>query len=341
MRQILVIVLVILMASCDNVNIRLNNEIKSFKSFPAVDSIKFESIANEVLGEPKNMLYVEDQLLINTMANSDEYFLINYSLKEKSIISKAIMYGMGPDEMLSCDMYCANDKIWLYDMGKQRLGRIDIDSLLQGNYTINKYYNIPMYFYNVAMLNDSIMIGTNNLLEPYKLSYFNIKNGKLEGRASYSYLNEKIPLTALLDASSCYVNIHPTRKDILLSYRYTDVIEIYDSIGNLKSSVQGPLGFDAEFTVGPNGSMEKIKGTHKAFVNSYVTSDYIYLLYSGCSRSDKNWAYGTQLFVYSWDGKPLKHYLLDSPVYTFAINEKTDEIYSYSIQTGELVKGRL
>lgn len=341
MKQLFIVLLTVLLLGCKETNIKLNDQIQEFTSFPKVDSLIFSPIADEVFGEPRNMLYMKEQLLINTTAIPGECFLVNYSLSENLVKSKAIVHGNGPDEMLSCDMIQADGKVWLYDMSKQRIGGIDIDSLLHGNYFVKQYYSVPMYFYNVALLNDSVLIGTNNLVEPYKLSYLNIVNGKIKGCASYSYLDEKKPLSVLIDASSCYINIHPVNGDILLSYRYTDVIEIYNKNGKLKNSTKGPLCFDAEFHVNPNNSMGKNKETRKAFVNSYVTSKFIYLLYSGCKRTEENWAYGTQIFVYSWDGKPLKCYLLNYPIYTFAINEEANEIYSYSIQTGELVKGKL
>lgn len=41
-------------------------------------------------------------------------------------------------------------------------------------------------------------------------------------------------MSSFIDACNSYIEVNPKTKDILLAYRYTDVIEIYDSEGNLK-----------------------------------------------------------------------------------------------------------
>ncbi len=190
------------------------------------------------------------------------------------------------------------------------------------------------------MLNDSIMLGTNNLESRKKISYVNLLTGKTEEKGDYAYLDESIDLDVLIDASSCYIDVNPKTKDILLSYRYTDVIEIYNKKGELKYSLQGPESFNIEFQPRQRG-MGKTKDTRKAYVNSYVTEENIYLLYSGCKRQDKNWSNGMELFVFSWDGKPLKRYTLEEPIYAFAIDEKEQLLYSYSLETENLIVAKL
>ena len=155
--------------------------------------------------------------------------------------------------------------------------------------------------------------------------------------ATNLYATRIINLGTLIDACSCYVDINPKTKDIVLAYRYTDVIEIYNCKGELKYSLHGPECFDIKFR--SNGvSMVKTKDTRKAYVNSYVTEKNIYLLYSGCKKNEANWANGTELYVFSWEGQPQKKYILDQPIYTFAVDEDRGVIYSYSIQKDELVK---
>lgn len=337
----LIFVFSVLLIGCNKKDVQLNDKIESFKSFQETDSLHFIPISDELIGEPMEMLYLKECLLLRINASSGDSFLVNYSLKDDKVISKAIPKGVGPNEMINCDISFYDNNIWLYDTGKKKMGKISVDSVIVGKYIVDQYYDVPTYYYSVALMNDSILIGTNDFTSPYKLSYLNIKSGEKNACAPYAYLNEQLPVSTLVDASSCYVNIHPYSKDILLSYRYTDVIEIYDQYGNIKKALQGPDCFDAIFSIRPNLSMGKTKETRKAFVNSYVTEKNIYVLYSGCKRTDENWANGTQLFVYSWDGKPLKRYILEQPIYAFAVNDLNNELYSYSLQTGELLKADL
>lgn len=341
MIRFLFIAIITIFLSCNESPIKLNNEVIRFVEFPTVDSIKFESLYSGVLNEPYEMLYEAGHLLMRCKDSSEGGFLFDYSILEDTVNSRGISYGMAPNEMLSCDISRLNEKVWIYDIGKQRIGFVSFDSIWDGNYSIERYYNVPRSFYSVAMLNDSIMIGTNDITESKKLSFLNLYTGNIEGKASYAYLNEKIPNSALIDAASCYINIHPITKDIVLAYRYMDILEFYDCNGVLKYSIQGPENIELKFAVNSSNTMKKIPQTRKAFVSSYITNDKVYLLYSGCKRIDDNWSNGMELHVYSWNGEPLNRYLLEEPLYAFAINELGSEIYSYSLQTGEIIKGYL
>lgn len=331
---------VLLCAGCHTERIRLNNEIVRFDNFPLTDSLNFSFVSDSIWDEPSELLFNGTNLIINNFNRAKDDFVSVYSLSANRIVKEFAAAGSGPEEYINCDLCLLDDKLWLYDMGKMRIGSVPVDSLLCDSLHIVQY-KLPNYYYRVAMLNDSVLLATNDLVTNKKITYVNLKDGEITAHGDYAFLDEKIDLGTLIDACSCYIDVNPQSKDIVLSYRYTDVIEIYDSEGNLKHSVQGPDCFDIEFRTGGTPGMRKTKKTRKAFVNSYVTANYIYLLYSGCNRTEKNWAYGTQLYVYSWDGKPQKCYLLDQPVYAFAVDEERQLVYSYSLQNEELIKAAM
>lgn len=84
--------------------------------------------------------------------------------------------------------------------------------------------------------------------------------------------------------------------------------------------------------------IKRVIENRKAFVKTYSTENYIYLLYSGCTKLEENWSNGTEIYVYSWDGKPVKRYILKEPIYTFSVDEEEGFIYSFSLKTSELIK---
>lgn len=339
------VLLLVFLYSCSNQEaIRLNDQIKKFDKFPKTDSLFFEPLSEKVLEEPSAMLFYKENLIIETFCKSKEYFLLLYSINQDSVLCEAIKYGNGPNEMLSCKMSLLNDRIWIYDMSKMHLSNIHIDSLFCFNTNIQSRKIDGGAYYRTAMLNDSILIGTGNMVNDHKIDYININTNKMIHSLDYAFLNQNINRDVLVDASHCDVKVNPKTKDILLAYRFTDVIEIYSSGGELMSSYQGPIGFDIEFQavqIGNKSFAAKTTQTRKAYVNSFVTEKYIYLLYSGCRRNEPNWENGTELFVFSWDGKPYKRYLLDQPIYTLAVDEKNGSIYSYSLRTGEIIKGKI
>jgi hypothetical protein len=344
MKYTCVILVISLCVGCANkVKIKLNDAIVQFSSFPLTDSLKFVAISDQILEEPSKMLLYQDQLIINTFCRAKDKHIVIYSLPENQIVNETVKYGEGPEDMIGCDIGFINHKIWLYDMSKKRIGFASIDSFLRNNPAAVQY-SLGSSFYTTAMLNDSIMLGTNDMTGRFKIAYVNLNTHSVTGRGDYAYLDDNVALGSLIDASSCYIDVHPKTKDILLSYRYTDVIEIYHSEGKLKHALQGPMCFDIEFQpvfANNHAIMAKTGDTRKAYVNSYVTENHIYLLFSGCKRNEKNWSYGNELYVFSWEGKPEKRYLLEQPIYTFAVDEENRLLYSYSLQTEELIKSKI
>lgn len=336
MKNILPILLLLLNVSCTKQAIKLNDSLVRFDHFPFSDTLNFIPVSDALPGAPAQMIFYKDQLIIQTFGRATP-FVVLYSLAEDSVTNEWIKYGDGPDEMLSCEINLCNEKLWMYDMTKMRVGSVPVDSLTSDSLHIDQHKLTANYYYRTALLNDSIMLGTNDLGSRNKIAYVNLKSGEVTGKGDYAHLDAHTDLDVLIDACSCCVAVNQQSKDIALAYRYTDVIEIYDANGRLKHALQGPDNFDIAFDVSPNG-MAKTPETRKACVNMYATDHSIYLLHSGCKRTEENWAYGTSIIVYSWDGEVKGQYLLPEPVYAFAVDEKDRFIYAYSVQTEKLIK---
>ncbi|MBA7556081.1 hypothetical protein ES705_48779 [subsurface metagenome] len=125
-----------------------------------------------------------------------------------------------------------------------------------------------------------------------------------------------------------------------MTYRYTDVIEIFDVKKKTCKTIKGPEGFDVEFDVRNFPGyyfMGKNEKTRKAFVSGTVSDNYIYILYSGCLRDEENWSYGQSIYIYDWEGNPVKKIILDRSVYTIGVSEDDSRLYSYDLQTGFLI----
>jgi hypothetical protein len=330
-----------LCVGCTNeIKIRLNDVAVPFSSFPSTDSLKFTAMSDELLEEPKTMILYLDKLIIGTFCKGHDKHVAIFSLSENRILKEMIGYGQGPEEMLGCQIGLFEDKMWLYDLSKRRIGIVPVDSFLMYKQPVISQHKLELSYYTAAMFSDSIMLGTNDPTFPSKISYVNLHTNSISRQGDYAHLPDDTPLAASIDAAGCYVAVNPVTKDILLSYRYTDMIEIYSPEGKLKHALHGPIGFDIEFQAVTRGYsfMAKTRNTRKAYVNGYVTEKNIYLLFSGCNRDEENWSSGTELHVFSWDGCPLKRYLLEEPLHTFAIDESQQIIYAYSLITEELIK---
>ncbi len=345
MKYLIFIIFLISVDSCiSHEKLRVNEKGTTFTEFPESDTLRFSPIFNGVLGKLRYILKHRDYLILSKINYEKSKWIVIYSLKEKCIIKELINYGRGPDEMLSCSIGKFDDKIWLQDKIKSEIFIIPLDSFMLDGLSNTKKHKVNMWSYSTALVNDSIMLGTNTFINAYKISYSNLENGNNWGKGSYSALSQNIPLGSLIDACSCYINVQPNSGKIALSYRYTDLLEIYDINGNLIHAIHGPNNFDVEFNaVSKNGHdiMAKNRRTIKAFVSSFVTNEHIYLLFSGRKRNEAEWPYGRNIFVYSWDGEPQKSLYIDFPIYSFCVDNSEQIVYSYSMTTGELIKAKL
>lgn len=91
------------------------------------------------------------------------------------------------------------------------------------------------------------------------------------------------------------------------------------------------------------------KGNRNGFIAADVTNKYIYSLYSGKVINDSSIAELTKsflskyIYVFDWEGKPIKRYELDQEVRSIAVDEKNNILYAASYQGGEpnLIKYKL
>lgn len=262
-----------------DIKIKLNDSAVQFSSFPSTYSLKSVAISDQLLEEPSKMLLQGDKMIIETFCRARDKHIVIYSLTENRVVNELVKYGKGPGEMLSCDIGMINNRLWLYDISKMQIGFVPIDSFLLDTPNICPKKIDGRSYYSTAMLNDSIMLGTNDMTNNLKIAYVNLNTELVVNRGDYAFLDETVALGALIDASSCYVDVNPTTKDILLSYRYTDMIEIYNSEGDLKYALQGPLCFDIEFQArnSNNTSMAKTKETRKAEKAICFRTAYLYV----------------------------------------------------------------
>ncbi|WP_158228524.1 BF3164 family lipoprotein [Parabacteroides provencensis] len=113
------------------------------------------------------------------------------------------------------------------------------------------------------------------------------------------------------------------------------MIEQYDLGGNLIKRMHGPDYFFSEIKENSKNEhihISSIPGQSRdAFFCPVVTNDKIYVLYSGAYFSPKQPSYLMKhLFVFNNEGKPIGRYLLDEPIFSFAVDESTNSLYGIS-----------
>ena len=128
--------------------------------------------------------------------------------------------------------------------------------------------------------------------------------------------------------------VTPDRR-IILCYNWTDLIEIYSSEGILLHRLHGPDQFISPFQ---EIHKEKViiarpqKGEQReGYYNPVIVGDTFFVLYNGNKVDSENYDENSrQLFIFDWNGKPLKRLLLDQGILTFTVDSINKKIYGIS-----------
>lgn len=347
----LFLLLIVINLSCTNNNssISLNKDsVKySFDSFSSIEEIKFEKFAPWLYNEPRNIFITDSNLIVTHIRKGCNQWVRIINRIEGSVVDSFLSFGKGPDEALgiSCSGFRSNSNFWAFDMTKKELWQFD-DILNRSRVTKKR---IDLDFYRVDFINDSTIIGNACYRTNYKIDQYDLNNNKkLNGFGSLESLPESMPLQVKKQLTFSDIRVKPDDTKFAVAYHSFDLLEIYSSDGKLLVAINGPINSSPQFEIG--------KGEHGpftitgresifCFANIYTTNKYIYASFSGKSLFNKEGiAEGElceKLFVFDWEGNPIKYFNLNDKITTFCIDERNNWIYSYSYNTGQLVKGKI
>lgn len=335
MYRMLLIILILLLASCDKVD-EVRNFDAAFQTIQKISST--ECLNNELLlGRPYFINYVDSSLLIYDDLNDSLFILID--LKNENSTYSFGRKGEGPNEFLQVFSIgkLGNDSlIGVYDIYKHALLEMNINQIKRGIFefplifedsmnSINLYktkYNsyLGVGFYEKNMLSltgDSI--GNKLFFEyPYKNSREKMINNHLRGMAYQGTMCSNTSLDKFVFA------IRYAPMFFLYSIEKDKIEETYNWLG-------GYPDYHTEDTGTVRGA--PMNGHNKmAFLSVYATDKYIYLLYSGKSFDEyKMQAFnGSVIYQITWEAEPVCKYELDFPIMNFCVSDTDSEIYAFA-----------
>ena len=364
--QPLLLFLILVISSCkknESNLLTINKNAIKFNKFPKEDNVNFSNLFEYKEGVPQEIHIIDSTLAISNERKGANYFLYNYSLKSNKLLKGYVAKGKGPFESIGGGKFgVLKDRIWFYDpslfkvvfLDKKKFLINNTDSLYQ-EFNLKKEDTEEYYFYGSVAFIDSLNFlgihkwGTSSKskIEKVDLSL----NKEIKGFGKYKEVWNNIDISTIRDAHSSSIGFNYKKNKALMAYRYSDVLEIYDINSGKCIATQGPENYDVYFTQdrmeqgkGSYYFMGKTKETKKTFVGSAFTDDFIYLIYSGHkpenrSESDRfKWQTGASIFVYDWNGNPVKKINLDRRINTIGVSNDNETIYSYDLNTGYLIK---
>lgn len=106
---------------------------------------------------------------------------------------------------------------------------------------------------------------------------------------------------------------------VAVTYYMTDIIEIWNSEGELVKHLHGPE------------NLEYSNAGKDAFFAPKNAGNQFFVLYNGRNRTEEGHNSScTKLLSFSWDGTPQYVYTLDDPIFTYCVDIKKRKIYGVS-----------
>lgn len=360
-QKIFLLLLLIIAFSCKNKknNILIINENSTrFNAFPKEEKVQFNNLIEYKSGNPSEIHVLDSTLVIFNSNKGSDYFLYNFSFKTNTISKGFIAKGKGPFESIGASkMGVLKDKIWLYDrslfkvifLNKKKFENNELDLNYQ-EFSLKKNDLKDYFFYGELSFIDSLnFLGIDKWgsSSQFKIEKVNLNSkSKNIGFGSYKTPSNGLNIGTIKNAYRSHIYFNHKKQKAALPYRYTDVLEIFDINSGEYISTQGPENYDVHFTEEKSTYyyMGKTKETKKTFISGTYTDDFIYLIYSGYIRKNRaesdrfKWITGKYVFVYDWDGNPVKKINLDRRVNSIGVSSDNKTLYSYDLKTGYLMK---
>ena len=317
-----------------------------FNKFPheqKVSSSKYLRINN--FNTDGLLIYNDSLLIIRTKAGDLSHHFATFSLKDSIFLDPLMPVGRQAGEVLAFLSYgLLGDSLWAFDAIKEDLIFVPISTMDSNRATvIEKPFN--SFYYDIQPLNRQRVLVSGDYDSDYKLQFANLEDRSLEGVISYFTDEDYSPSrTDKMDYES-FLFLKPSQDKCVFARRYADQIEIIDLSKKESIIINGPENFAPNLSrrmenYGEEISMRNAK-TKYGFVKGKVTDNFIYLLFSGNNHQSSHMHFGKEIFVYDWNGNPVKKITLDDYIVDFAITSNEETIYMFCPKTKSIEVAQL
>jgi hypothetical protein len=327
-----------------------------FKKFPVESKIIFENFIKHSQPYARCVFLTDTSILLtNEKKLTGDYFFYEYSLQTKNLTGKYIKGGtkkgmtIGP---LSFGLY-KKKKLFVRDISLKKVIIASLADKYSFDSIATEDYASPQFAYSVQLMDSDrilksgigiIKSGTENDIRE-TLQITGLKNDtpvRLLGKLPPT--PDNIPLSSWKHANLGYLFLNPDENKAAFACKYSDMLQIVDIKTGRGINIKGPENFDPEFIpikAGNNYLSQTTEKTIYAFTNGAVTGRYIYLLYNGNKEDDEHHTDGKYIYVYDWNGSPVKKIQLDRYITGFAITDDDSVIYAFDEAGQCIVRSKL
>jgi hypothetical protein len=307
----------------------------SFSDIPEQTHLKGTAVAFEDIFKPVR-LYIKDSILF-TVNQSQEYFVTAYNLNSTEKIGDFMPFGSGPDEVLGIrSIQFADSSVWIFDRMRQNLFKYSFEQFLY-NREIVPSMKTQTDNTDRILIVDSLLLTNSMSRHEARFSIYDMTGNFLKDAGELP--DAGIDMTELerLESYFCDIALNPVDKSVFVAYMNTDLIEIYDKNGTLKTRRHGPEHFfPVRKQMSSDGGIRvrSVPGaTRDAYFWPVAFEDEIWTIYSGKAfdPSVKDAFLCNDILVFDWNGRPVRHYITDIPFFSIAIDRANSAIYGITL----------
>lgn len=317
--------------SCSQRERYLDAQSFDFNDFESEIELKGKILEFDDLIMNPTGLQVYDSILI-TLEYGSENLCNLYNLNTKKKIGERLTRGQGPNEMLMPSFIDDNgENVQLIDMANSTIYKYDLIDFIENTnpQPISKIKLEENINSGVQILGDKF-IGYP-YFKKHQLYVFDKEGKKISEMADFPH--STIDYSDMERTDAYYMGFASNGTDrVAICYYMTDLIEIYDSLGVLKSSKHGPEHFFSYFKEEHDAdgvTSYPVKGKNRdSYFAPRNAGERLFVLYNGRYIDEKGHnSCCKKLFSFSWDGVPHNMYILDDAIFTFCVDKEKHKIY--------------
>ncbi|MBP1617094.1 MAG: hypothetical protein H6Q14_921 [Bacteroidetes bacterium] len=327
--------LVVIFSSCSEGKTYENAEVIKLSDFGKEIKLSGKSVdLDSILMLPFQM-ELKDSLLIIYNVRSEYAFQI-FNINTKKYIGESVLVGNGPQEMINPSFILSNDSnIWLFDKEKSNVYQYSISTFLEKN----KAKVLPIRNFKLDNRAEKLSVIGHSIfsfrfldnLKDNRFIFFDLNGKKISSKGKFPLELDGVSYEGM---NYGFISEYTTnfRDRIFMSYRLTDLIEIYDINGKLLKRIFGPdyTMPKVEEVNRENLSFGKeSEGARDEYFYPVNAGKEVFVTYSG-ELSSKNVSFKKHIFVFDWNGKPIRRYVLDIPIYGTTVDYKNRIIYGFN-----------
>lgn len=290
---------------------------------------------------------MDSTLIIFNASGKNDNFFYNYSLKNNILSKGYLKGGRGPGEAIGAiSTGITGNSLWLYDITLKKILTLNKEKVLRQDKSQSaNEYPIKDDYYMINLKDSLTCLAVGNFHSKYKIQEIDLNSHKvLSEYGEFKNIPDNVPFDAYKSAHECFILTKPLGKKAVLFYRYTDVIEIFNTEKHTSLAIKGPAGIETDLDIMKldNGNISiRNKNTRFTFLNGAVTDKFIYLLFSGNLHDSEYLDYGNYIYVYDWEGNPVKRLILDRSILSFTVTEDNKNMYAFDPNTGYVIQTKL